>query len=30
LLFDRVLQPIDDEGGLIVDEEWIEQAGGDI
>lgn len=30
LLFDRVLQPIDDDGGLIVDEEWIEQVGGDI
>ena len=29
LLFDRVLQPIDDDGGLIVDEEWIEQVGGD-
>lgn len=30
LLFNRVLQPIDDDGGLIVDEEWIEQVGGDI
>ena len=30
LLFDRVLQPIDDDGGLIVDEEWIEQVGGDV
>ena len=30
LLFDRVLQPIDDDGGLIVDEEWIEQAGRDV
>lgn len=29
LLFDRVLQPIDNDGGLIVDEEWIEQVGGD-
>ena len=27
LLFDRVLQPIDDEGGLVVDEEWVEQVG---
>ena len=30
LLFDRVLQSIDDDGGLIVDEEWIEQVGGDV
>ena len=30
LLFDRVLHPIDDDGGLIVDEEWIEQVGGDV
>ena len=30
LLFDRVLQPIDDDGGVIVDEEWIEQVGGDV
>ena len=30
LLFDRVLQPIDDDGGLTVDEEWIEQVGGDV
>ena len=30
LLFDRVLQPIDDDGGLVVDEEWIEQVGGDV
>jgi len=30
LLFDRVLQPIDNDGGLTVDEEWIEQVGGDI
>ena len=30
LLFDRVLQPIDNDGGLIVDEEWIEQVGGDV
>ena len=30
LLFDRVLQPIDADGGLIVDEEWIEQVGGDV
>lgn len=30
LLFDRVLQPVDDDGGLIVDEEWIEQVGGDV
>ena len=30
LLFDRVLQPIDDDGGLTVDEEWIEQVGGGI
>lgn len=30
LLFDRVPQPIDDDGGLIVDEEWIEQVGGDV
>lgn len=30
LLFDRVLQPIDDDGGLTVDEEWIEQVGEDI
>lgn len=30
LLFDRVLQPIDDDGGLIVDEEWIEQVGEDV
>ena len=30
LLFERVLQPIDDDGGLIVDEEWIEQVGEDI
>ena len=30
LLFNRVLQPIDDDGGLIVDEEWIEQVGEDM
>ncbi len=30
LLFDRVTQPIDDDGGLIVDEEWIEQVGEDV
>ncbi len=30
LLFDRVLQPIDDDGGVVVDEEWIEQVGGDV
>lgn len=30
LLFDRVLQPIDEDGGLTVDEEWIEQVGGDV
>lgn len=30
LLFDRVLQSIDDDGGVIVDEEWIEQVGGDV
>ena len=30
LLFNRVLQPIDDDGGLTVDEEWIEQVGGDM
>ena len=30
LLFDRVLYPIDDDGGLIVDEEWIEQVDGDV
>jgi len=30
LLFDRVLQTIDDDGGLIVDEEWIEQVGEDV
>lgn len=30
LLFDRVLQPIDEDGGLIVDEEWIEQVDGDV
>ena len=30
LLFDRVLHPIDDDGGLTVDEEWIEQVGGDV
>ena len=30
LLLDRVLQPIDNDGGLIVDEEWIEQVGDDI
>ena len=30
LLFDRVLQPIDDDGGLVVDEEWIEQVGEDM
>ena len=30
LLFDRILQPIDDDGGVIVDEEWIEQVGGDV
>lgn len=30
LLFDRVSQPISDDGGLIVDEEWIEQVGGDV
>ena len=27
LLFDRVLGPINKEGGLIIDEEWIEQIG---
>ena len=30
LLFDRILQPIDDDGGVIVDEEWIEQVGKDV
>ena len=30
LLFDRVLRPIDDDGGLVVDEKWIEQVGGDV
>ena len=30
LLFDRVSQPISDDGGLTVDEEWIEQVGGDV
>ena len=30
LLFDRALEPIDDNGGLIIDEEWIEQVGNDI
>ena len=30
LLFDRASQSIDDDGGLIVDEEWIEQVGGDV
>lgn len=30
LLFDRVSQPIDADGGLIVDEEWIEQIDGDV
>lgn len=30
LLLDRVLQPIDDDGGVIVDEEWIEQVGRDV
>ena len=30
LLFDRILEPLDDEGGLMVDEEWIEQVGPDI
>lgn len=30
LLFNRVLQPIDEDGGLIVDEEWIEQVDGDV
>lgn len=30
LLFDRVLQPIDNDGGLTIDEEWIEQVGEDI
>ena len=24
------MQPIDDDGGLIVDEEWIEQVDGDV
>ena len=30
LLFERVLEPIDDSGGLVVDEEWIEQVGDGI
>ena len=30
LLFDRVIQPIDDDGGVIVEEEWIEQVGGEV
>ena len=30
LLFDRVLEPVDDDGGVIIDEEWIEQVGGDV
>lgn len=30
LMLDRVYQPIDDEGGLVVEEEWIEQLGEDI
>lgn len=29
LMMDKVLEPIDDEGGLIVEEEWIEQVGHD-
>ena len=30
LMLDRVYQPIDDEGGLVVEEEWIEQLGEDV
>ena len=30
LLLDRVLQPIDDDGGLIIDEEWIEHIDADV
>ena len=30
LLFDRILQSVDEDGGLTVDEEWIEQVGGDV
>jgi hypothetical protein len=29
-MLDRVYQPVDDEGGLIVEEEWIEQLGEDV
>ena len=30
LMLDKVYQPIDDEGGLVVEEEWIEQLGEDV
>ena len=30
LLFDRVLDTIDENGGVTIDEEWIEQAGSDV
>lgn len=30
LLFDRVLGSINSDGGLIVDEEWVEQVGSDV
>ena len=30
LMFERVLEPIDDNGGLIVEEEWIEHVIPDI
>ena len=30
LLFERVLEPITDDGGVIVEEEWIEQVGSDV
>ena len=30
LLFERILQPITDDGGITIEEDWIEQVGSDI
>lgn len=30
LMLDRVIEPIDDEGSVIIEEDWIEQVGEDI
>ena len=29
-MLDRVLQPISDDGGIVVEEDWFEQVGSDV